>query len=80
MSFLRCRNHKLTFANSQFGNVLVLIATLNSALSNLVKEEEVFSLLRRTIRFLRLYEDLSPLLEYDRSVLEHLQIRLLKDG
>jgi hypothetical protein len=57
--------------------VLVLIVTLNSALSYLIKKEEVFLLFRRTIRFLRLYEDLSPLLEYNRSVLEHIQARLL---
>lgn len=56
--------------------MLVLVATLSSALSSLVEEKEVFTLLRRTIKFLKRHEHLSPTLRYDRGVLEHIQARL----
>lgn len=64
---------------SQFGNMLVLCATYNSdikALSDLVPKKALVDLLDRTIRFLRLSKDISPVLAKDAELLEHIKATL----
>ncbi|KAI9724738.1 MAG: hypothetical protein M1812_000013 [Candelaria pacifica] len=59
-------------AHAQFGNCLVLAATHRSRLHDLVPREQLRSLLRRTIKFLRDLAPLSPALKTDAEILEHI--------
>ncbi|KAI9710171.1 MAG: hypothetical protein M1812_007502 [Candelaria pacifica] len=59
-------------AHAQFGNCLVLAATHRSTLHDLISCEELKSLLRRTIKFLRDLAPSSPTLMTDAEILEHL--------
>lgn len=66
-------------ACSQFGNMLVLAATYNTELTSsatgkpLVETNELKRLFDRTIRFLKLSEAISPTLERDAKILEHVR-------
>ena len=64
------RTDRVSSWNSQFGNVLVLAAVLESRLHWLVERAEVLRLLRRTIAFLRSLSPISSTLSTDASVLE----------
>lgn len=67
---------QLTCTTRQFGNCLVLAATYNSDLSHLVDGKQLKTLLDRTIRFLKLSEAISPTLERDAKLLEHIRATL----
>jgi hypothetical protein len=56
--------------------VLVLAGTYNSELSCLVDGAELEKLLDRTIRFLKLSEEISPTLKCDAKILEHIRVTL----
>jgi hypothetical protein len=70
---------------SQFGNMLVLAATFNAELTStatgkpLVEAPELKKLLDRTIRFLKLSEAISPTLERDAKILEHVRHALFSN-
>jgi hypothetical protein len=72
----------LISVSSQFGNMLVLAATFNADLKStttgkpLVEEPELKRLLDRTVRFLKLNEAISPTLERDAKILEHVRCGL----
>jgi hypothetical protein len=56
--------------------MLVLAGTYNSELSSLVDGAELERLLDRTIRFLKLTEKMSPTLNRDAKILEHIRVTL----
>jgi hypothetical protein len=56
--------------------MLVLAGTYNSELSSLVDGTELERLLDRTIRFLKLSEEISPTLKRDGKILEHIRVTL----
>ena len=70
---------------SQFGNMLVLAATYNAELTSsangkpLVETNELKRLFERTIRFLKLSEAISPTLERDAKILEHVRHALFSN-
>ena len=61
------------YPNSQFGNMLVLIATQRSWLSHLLDKREVVRLLDRTIRFLSSLAPISTTLAADADILKNLK-------
>jgi hypothetical protein len=58
--------------------MLVLAGTYNSELSSLVDGAELERLLDRTIRFLKLSEEISPTLKCDAKILEHIRVTLFR--
>lgn len=60
---------KLIAPSRQFGNMLVLSTVYNSVLSELVDRNLYENLLRRTIRFLLNYRNISPTLRADAKIL-----------
>ena len=59
--------------------MLVLAGTYNSELSSLVDGAELERLLDRTIRFLKLSEDISLTLKRDAKILEHIRATLFRN-
>ena len=78
-SFITDHCGPLTRAASQFGNMLVLAGTYNSELSCLVDGAELERLLDRSIRFLKLSEEISPTLKRDAKILEHIRVTLFRN-
>ena len=67
----------LTSPNSHFGKMLVIAAVYDSALRYLLNDEQSVRLLfDRTIKLLRVYEDVSPTIKNDLRVLSHVQAQL----
>ena len=60
----------------QFGNMLVLAATYNSSLSELVKRSTLDRLFKRTIRFLLRYGNASAALRADTRILNQIYSKL----
>lgn len=61
---------------SQFGNMLVLSATYNSSLSELVERSTLERLLKRTIRFLLRSQNISPTLRADARILTEIYTKI----
>jgi len=68
---------RLTSLNSHFGKMLAIAAVYDSALRCLLDEEDSVCLLfDRTIKFLRVYEGISPTIKNDLRILLHVQAQL----
>ncbi|PCG98295.1 Hypothetical protein PENO1_058760 [Penicillium occitanis (nom. inval.)] len=65
-------------AHAQFGNMLVLSATYMSDLRPLVLRDTLEYLLRRTIKFLAMYKDISPTLMADAQILSGIYYKIFK--
>ncbi|KAJ5151048.1 uncharacterized protein N7482_010300 [Penicillium canariense] len=63
-------------AHAQFGNMLVLSATYNSSLSELVERPTLQRLLKRTIRFLLRSQNISPTLRADARILTEIYTKI----
>jgi hypothetical protein len=67
----------LTSLNSHFSKMLVIAAVYDSAFRCLLDEEDSVCLLfDRTIKFLRVYEGISPTIKNDLRILLHVQAQL----
>lgn len=60
--------------------MLVLSATFTSPFSELVPRHKLDELLRRTIRFLREYRNVSPTLREDAKILQRIYNRIFQEG
>ncbi|KAI2787830.1 hypothetical protein POX_f08208 [Penicillium oxalicum] len=63
-------------AHAQFGNMLVLSATYNSSLSDLVERDVLERLLKRTIKFLLRSQNISPTLRADARILTEIYTKI----
>ncbi|KAL4925917.1 putative C6 finger domain protein [Aspergillus undulatus] len=67
-------------AHAQFGNMLVLSAVHMSHLSKLISRSQLEQLLRRTIRFLLQYRNISPVLRIDARILTHIYLKIFGES
>lgn len=68
-----------TLIDSQFGNMLVLAAAYGSSLSELVEREKLEWLLKRTIKFLIRYQNVSPTLRADARILTEIYLKIFRE-
>lgn len=59
--------------------MLVLAATYNSSLTELVEREKLEWLLKRTIKFLIRYQNVSPTLRADARILTEIYVKIFRE-